>query len=81
VGDVINQLTGNPADIEFLAARPWDRSGKRFGSPEKAKREIGFQTRVLLSDGLSMTVEWTRKNLERIDRCIQQHDFQMKALS
>ena len=78
---LINELTGNPASIEFLAARPWDRSGKRFGSPEKAKREIGFQSRVLLSDGLSTTVEWTRKNLQRIDRCIQKHDSQMKVFS
>jgi UDP-glucose 4-epimerase len=78
---LINQLTGNPAAIEYLGARPWDRSGKRFGSPEKAKREIGFQSRVLLSDGLSTTVEWTRNNLQRIDRCIQKHDLQMKVFS
>jgi nucleoside-diphosphate-sugar epimerase len=75
---LINQLTDNPATIEFLPARPWDRSGKRFGSPEKAKREIGFQAHVSLYDGLAKTVEWTRKNLPSIDRCIQKHDSKMK---
>lgn len=78
---LINQLTGNPAAIEFLPARPWDRSGKRFGSTEKAKREIGFETCVLLSDGLSKTVEWTRQNLPTIDNCIQRHDSQMKVFA
>ena len=78
---LINQLTGNPATIEFLPARPWDRSGKRFGSPEKAKREMGFESRVVLSDGLSTTVEWTRKNLFSIERCIQNHDSQMKVFA
>ena len=78
---LINQLTDNPATIEFLPARPWDRSGKRFGSPEKAKREMGFESRVLLSDGLSTTVEWTRKNLLSIDRCIQKHDSRMRVFA
>jgi len=78
---LINQLTGNPAAIEFLPARPWDRSGKRFGSTEKAKRAIGFEACVLLSDGLSKTVEWTRQNLPTIDSSIQKHDSQMKVFT
>lgn len=78
---LVNQLIGNPAAIEFLPARSWDRSGKRFGSTEKAKREIGFEARVLLSDGLSKTVEWTRQNLPTINRCIQKHDSQMKVFA
>ena len=78
---LINQLTGNPATIEFLPARQWDRSSKRFGNPAKAKREIGFEACVTLSDGLSKTVEWTRQNLLSIDRCIPKHDFQMKVFS
>ena len=76
----INQLTDNPAGIEFLPARLWDRSGKRFGSTEKAKREIGFEARVSLSDGLSRTVEWTRQSLPLIDSCIQKHESHMKVL-
>jgi nucleoside-diphosphate-sugar epimerase len=74
----INKLTGNSADIEFLSERPWDRSGKRFGSTEKAKREIGFEVRTDLLDGLSKTIEWTTQNLSAIDGCIQKHDSQIK---
>ena len=77
----INQVTGNPAGIEFLPTRPWDRSGKRFGSTEKAKREIGFEARVSLLDGLSRTAEWTRQHLQFINNCVHKHDFQMNVLA
>lgn len=73
-----NKLTDNPAAIEFLPARAWDRSGKRFGSTEKAKREIGFEVHVTLPEGLLKTVEWTRSKLPFIASCIQKHEVQMK---
>jgi nucleoside-diphosphate-sugar epimerase len=78
---LINHLTGNPSNIEFLPARGWDRSGKRFGSPEKAKREIGFESRVVLNEGLSKTIEWTRNNLSMIDLCIKKHDSHIKTFA
>ncbi|MGQ0811534.1 MAG: NAD-dependent epimerase/dehydratase family protein [Nitrospiraceae bacterium] len=76
---LVNTLTGNPAPIEFLPERPWDRSGKRFGSTEKAKRCLGFEARVTLTDGLRRTIEWTRQHLPIIDGCIEKHAAQMKA--
>jgi len=39
---LVNQLAGNPTPIVLAPAREWDRSGKRFGAPEKAHRELGF---------------------------------------
>lgn len=78
---LINRLTGNPASIEYLPERPWDRSGKRFGSTEKAKRELGFEARTSLEDGLRRTVDWTRRNLSLIDNCIQRHAAELAAVS
>ncbi len=75
----INDLTGNPAGIDFLPGRSWDRSGKRYGSTEKAKRVIGFEARVNLLDGLRNTIDWTRKNLPLIDMSINKHAAQMQA--
>lgn len=77
----VNKLTDNPTAIAFLPARAWDRSGKRFGSTEKAKHEIQFEARVTLLDGLSTTVEWTRKNLALIESCVQKHDDHMKVFA
>ncbi|HMU56122.1 MAG TPA: NAD-dependent epimerase/dehydratase family protein [Nitrospira sp.] len=78
---LVNKMTGNPASLEFLPERPWDRSGKRFGSTDKAKRTIGFEASVGLSLGLQRTIEWTRQHLPMIDSCIQRHAAQLEAAS
>lgn len=78
---LVNKITDNPAAMEFLPERPWDRSGKRYGSTEKAKRCLGFEARVSLSDGLQRTIDWTRQHLPMIDACIQKHAAQFSSFS
>ena len=73
----INKLTGNTAPLDFSPARDWDRSGKRFGSIEKARRELGFKARSTLQEGLVATIDWTRENLALIDSCIRKHAKQL----
>jgi nucleoside-diphosphate-sugar epimerase len=70
---VIDELTGNPTPIDLARARDWDRSGRRFGSPEKARRELGFVAQTALRDGLKRTIQWTRANRDTIRRCMLQH--------
>lgn len=69
----INELTGNPAGLHLRPARDWDRSGKRFGSTDKAIRHLGFHAQTALRDGLSRTVTWTREHLATVDACIARH--------
>lgn len=73
LAQTINELTGNPAGIEFIPARSWDRSSNRVGSTEKARKHLGFKAKVNLVDGLTDAITWTNDNLTRIERCIQQH--------
>lgn len=70
---MVNNLTKNPTPIQFIPKRDWDNSGKRFGSPLKAKKEIGFEARIDLHDGLAQTIDWTIQNLTFIESCIQKH--------
>jgi UDP-glucose 4-epimerase len=70
---LVNGLTGNPAPLDFRPPREWDRSGKRFGSTEKAKRMLGFEARTVLRAGLERTIPWTREYLSLIERCIGKH--------
>lgn len=70
---VINELTGNPTPIEFLPKRNWDNSGKRYGSTEKARLELGFEAETDLHKGLARTVEWTERSLDLIDTCVRKH--------
>jgi UDP-glucose 4-epimerase len=71
--ELICEYTGNTGGFELLPKRIWDTSGKRFGSTEKAQRELGFKAVVDYKDGLSMTVDWTKKNLSLIESCIAKH--------
>ena len=70
---LINLLTDNLTTTQFTPKRDWDNSGRRFGSPAKAKTDIGFEVEVGLRDGLTRTIEWTQKNLALIEACIQKH--------
>lgn len=78
---LVNEQTNNPTPVEFLPPRPWDHSGKRYGSTEKSKRELGFEPRMGLKEGLARTIEWTKQNLNLIDACILKHREHMAALS
>jgi nucleoside-diphosphate-sugar epimerase len=77
LAQTINKLAGNAAPLELAPMRSWDRSGKRFGSTDKAKEKIRFAAEVDLQDGLRQTVEWTRANLPLIEGCIAKHKAQM----
>ncbi len=74
---LVNRLAGSEAPLEFRPVRDWDRSGKRFGSTEKAKRALAFEAQVPLDDGLCRTIEWTRAHLPLIEACIQRHAAHM----
>jgi nucleoside-diphosphate-sugar epimerase len=75
----INALTGNTSGFLHLPRRSWDHSGKRFGSTEKSRRELGFDARVDIDEGLALTVAWTRQNLSLIGATIAKHDQHMKT--
>jgi nucleoside-diphosphate-sugar epimerase len=79
LAEKINALTGNASPVKLLPKRPWDNSGKRFGSTVKSERELGFRAAVEIDDGLRRTVDWTRENLHLIRRTIAKHDARMRA--
>ena len=66
-------MTGNETPMEVQPARDWDRSGHRFGSTAKARKELGFEAKVGLEDGLGRTIDWMREHMELIDGCIARH--------
>ena len=74
---LINQFTNNITPIDIRPARDWDRSGKRFASIDKARKELGFTSKIDISEGIKKTVEWTRANKELIERSISRHDKMM----
>ncbi len=80
LADIVNKYTENQAGIEVLPKRNWDNSGKRFASTSKAEEILGFKTKVMLSDGIKQTVEWTKLNISMIERNILKHAEHMRRL-
>jgi len=78
---LVNTVTGNRAELEIAGSRPWDGSGRRFGSTEKSRREIGFSAEVDLRDGIEEMVRWTLDNRELIRACIDRHADEMDEWS
>lgn len=81
LAELIVQLTGSKGGVQLLPRRTWDHSGRRYGSPDKARAELGFAAEVPLPDGLALTVEWTRQNVPRIAACMERHRERLQALS
>lgn len=69
----IKELAQSSSTIKYLPKRSWDNSGKRFASIEKSRKELGFIAEVNHHDGLKMTINWTKDNLNTIERCIEKH--------
>lgn len=81
LAESIIRLAGSQSELRVQPRRPWDHSGRRFGSPEKARHELGFTAQVPLEEGLRETILWTRANLPLIEACIERHRDRLAAES
>jgi UDP-glucose 4-epimerase len=81
LAELILELSESSSSLEIAPRRPWDHSILRFGSPEKARRELGFEAQTSLEDGLRRTIAWTRDRLDWIDACIAKHERQLAEVS
>ena len=70
---LINKLTNNKTPCDIIPARSWDRSGNRFGSTEKALKELNFKADTKLDVGLKKTIDWTNNNQKLIKHNILKH--------
>lgn len=73
LAEAVNAATGNTAPLLLRPLRAWDRSGRRFGDPAKARAVLGFEARTAHPEGIARTVAWTREALPLIERCIARH--------
>ena len=73
IAKLINEITGTNSKLILSPPRSWDRSGKRFASTEKAEKFINFKTRITMENGIKETIDWTKKNQDLIQSCINNH--------
>ena len=81
LAEAIVASAGDEVELRNIPGRPWDRSGRRFGDPTKARNDLGFEAKTSLKDGIDATVVWTKANLERIDTAIDRHRSRIESLA
>jgi nucleoside-diphosphate-sugar epimerase len=73
VASLIVDLTGSSSKLIFEGRRDWDHSGRRFGDPSKAKRDLEFSASTDFITGIKRTIEWTKSNTILIENSISKH--------
>ncbi len=73
LAELINELAGGLSEITVTPPRPWDRAGRRVGSTRKSREQLGFEAGTGLEDGLRNTLDWTKANLDLIEKAMAKH--------
>ena len=64
---LINEVTGNQAGIRMAQRRKWDTKSRLQAAIDKAHTLIGYEPGTPFEAGLKATVEWFRRNWDRIE--------------
>jgi len=67
IANMVNKLTGNPNGVKFLPRRDWDRIIRRRASIEKARKVLGYEPKIEISEGIRRVHNWIVGNRNRIE--------------
>jgi len=67
IAKMVNEITGNHNGVEFVARRDWDKITRRRASIEKAKRVLGYESRMKLKEGIKRVHDWFTENRDKIE--------------
>ena len=60
LANAVNEITGNPAGVEFHERRNWDHVTKRLSNIDKASTILKYSPKVSFETGLANTYEWLK---------------------
>lgn len=64
---MVNNATGNKAEIIFGERRKWDTKPRLLASIDKAQRLIGYEPLIGFEEGFQTNIEWFRDYLGKIE--------------
>jgi UDP-glucose 4-epimerase len=68
LANMINELIGNKARVQFVQKRKWDTKKRCSVYTEKAKGILGFDPKTEIVAGLFNTIQWFKQNWENIEK-------------
>ena len=66
IANIINELTGNDAGINYIPRRDWDKITRRRASIAKASKVLGYQPKTKIKEGIEAAYNWIVNNLDNI---------------
>jgi len=67
LANMINEITGNKGSIRFAQRRKWDTKARLLASIDRARELIGYEPKTSFEEGVKYTIEWFKKNWEKIE--------------
>jgi len=64
--EMVNNVAGNKAPINFMERRKWDTKPRLLASIEKAKRLARYDPLIQFEEGFQTNIEWFQDNWEKI---------------
>lgn len=68
LAEMINNITGNKAGINYAPRRKWDTKSRILASVEKANKLIGYSPNTTFEEGLPKAIEWFKNNWSNIEK-------------
>lgn len=68
IANMVNEFTGNPSGVKFIARRDWDKIVRRKASIEKARRVLGYEPEMKMKNGIKKVYDWIVENSENIEK-------------
>ena len=70
IANIINEVTGNPAGVEFVSRRDWDKITRRKASITKARKVLGYQPKTGIKEGVQKVYDWIAENRDNIEESV-----------
>lgn len=67
IANMVNEITGNRNGVEFVSRRDWDKITRRRASIEKARRVLGYEPKMKMTEGIKRTYDWIVENRDKIE--------------
>lgn len=69
IANMVNEITGNPSGVRFIARRDWDKITRRRASIDKARKVLGYEPKTRIKDGIKKVYDWIMENRDKIEAC------------
>jgi UDP-glucose 4-epimerase len=66
LAQMVNDLAGNHAGIQYIPRRKWDNKSRRVGSTQHSRDLLGFSASTPFAVGLKNTIAWFQANWNQI---------------